>query len=257
MKIQARVSTQFPAGARPAAARCFALLLVLIAAAAPAGATQSPIPVCSGGLVATEERPLADFLLMQGRFDAGFLAVPPVPNFFGWTDPRTKLGLSVDYAGVADRACSGVAGTTFAGRVGEQALPDGRAAVTVEIYAIDAMTWVVDGFDFGLDPVVFGLRWEDDGAGGCAMKGTPAVGGARLSAAFINTEPGAALPDLFQLVLAPERGQELLCLSLQSEAFGETVDGTPSRATAHQVVMKNARGELEFVVEDVAIVKEP
>jgi hypothetical protein len=238
--------------------RGLAALLLRSAGGAPAGATQSPIPVCSGGLVATEERPLADFLAAQGTFDLGFLLVPPpVPNFLVWTDPQSKLGLSVDYAGLADRACGGVAGTTFAGRVSEYAFPDGRAAVTVDLYAIDAITWVVDGFDFRHDPVIFGLRWEDVWDGGCGMKGTPAVGSARLSATFTNTAPGAPLPDLLQLVLAPERGQELRCLSLQSEAFDGTIDGTLSRATANQLVMRNAKGVLEFVVQSVEVEKLP
>ena len=78
-----------------------------------------------------------------------------------------------------------------------------------------------------------------------------------LSATFTNTAPGAPLPDLLQLVLAPERGQELRCLSLQSEAFDGTIDGTLSRATANQLVMRNAKGVLEFVVQSVEVEKLP
>jgi hypothetical protein len=204
----------------------------------------SPHRVFAGAKVT--ERPIAEFVSAQGTFDLGVLFVPPVPNFFGWTDPDSGLGPSIDYAGLANETCDNVAGTTFAGRVKEKLLADGRAEVTVELFTMDAMTWVAEGFDLANDPVIFGVRWEDAG-GECVLNGTPVLGSSTLKMTFINTAPGAPLPDLIQLVAAPEPGQELLALSIHAEAIGES-----ARAEANQVV-KLKHGELRFLVENVSL----
>jgi len=213
--------------------------------------TERLIPFCEN------ERPISDFVDAQGTFDAGGLLVPPVANFLAWTDPASKLGLSVDYAGLADEACGGIARTRFAGRVCEQPLFDGRYEVTVDLYTLDAITWVVKGFDFARDPVIFGVRWEEVEGGACKFSGAPALGSAMLQLRFINPEAGGALPDLIQLVVAPEPRQELLGLALHAEATGALADGSPARAAAHQVVTLNPKGELVFVVENVVVGKLP
>jgi hypothetical protein len=196
-------------------------------------------------------RPILDFVNAQGTFDLGFLIVPPVPNFLGTSDPVAGLSMSIDYAGLADETCGGVAGTTFAGSVKEKLLPDGRAEVTVELLTSDAIAWVVDGFDFANDPVIFGVRWEDK-EGNCVINGTPVLGNSMLKLTLINTAPGAPLPDLIQLAVAPEPGQELLAISLHAEAIGELADGTLARAETHQVA-KVKDGELRFTVENVLV----
>src|SRR6476646_6860959 len=91
------------------------------------------------------ERPIADFVKAQGTFDFGLLFVPPVPNFLGESDPASGLSMSVDYAGLADKACEGVAGTQYTGKIKEKALADGRAQVNVELLTLDAISWLVDG----------------------------------------------------------------------------------------------------------------
>jgi len=265
------VPTQTPAGPARSpqrvavtSVRCLAALLAwLVAGSAlagepqPAGAvryageTQLRVPDCEG------ERPISDFLEAQGTFDVGGLLLPPVPNFVAWTDPVSKLGLSIDYAGLADEACGGVARTRFTGRVCERPMFDGRYEVTVDLYTLGAITWVVDGFEFARDPVIFGVRWRQNDEGSCGLHGSLALGTSMLQVRFINTGAGAALPDLLQLVVAPERGQELTGLSLHAEATGELADGTPARAAAHQVLALNSRGELEFVVENVVVGKLP
>jgi hypothetical protein len=187
----------------------------------------------------------------QGTFDIGFLFVPPVPNFLGSGDPVSGLSMSIDYAGLADETCGNVAGTTFAGTVKEKLLPDGRAEVMVELLTTDAIAWVVNGTDFANDPVIFGVRWEVVRRR-CVFNGTPVLGNSRLTVTFINTAPDAPLPDLIQLLVEPETGQELLAISLHAEAVGELADGTPARAETHQVA-NGKGGELRFSVENVFV----
>jgi hypothetical protein len=227
--------------------RLAASLVAAMALAAPAGAAPGDTEF-NGAF-----RPISDFLNAQGTFDLGVLFLPPVPNFFGWTDPVDGLALTIDYAGLADATCDGVAGTTFAGRVLERHLPNGRARVTVVLVTAEAITFAVKGFDFANDPVVFGARWTEDEQGACAIGAAPALGYSILRLTFHNTAPGAPLPDLFQLVIAPEPGQELLDLSLHAVALGALPDGRPARATAHQEVRRNRAGDLEFVVEEVGV----
>jgi hypothetical protein len=215
-------------------------LITLLVCGALGGAPQSAFAAAS-----VTERPISDFVDVQGTFDLGFLFLPPVPNFFSWTDPDSELNLSIDYAGLADKTCNGVAGTTFAGRIKEKLLPDGRAEVTVELFTLDAMTFVAKS-DIALDPVVFGVRWEDAG-GDCVLNGTPVLGSSMLKVTLINTAPGAPLPDLIQLVVAPEPGQELRAMSIHAEATSET-----ARAETNQVG-KLKHGELRFSVENVSV----
>lgn len=194
----------------------------------------------------TVERPLSDYLEAQGTFDFfGILFVPPVPNFIGATDPAAELGMSVDYAGLADAACGGIAGTTFSGEIHETALPDGRALVSVELITSNAITWVIEGDDFTAGPVLFGARWRDED-GECVFDDVPALGTSELKTTFIIPEPGAPLPDQFALVvvtlglgdLFPDQipeGLELLTYDFEAKAFGELADGTPAKAETKQV----------------------
>ncbi len=205
---------------------------------------------------AVTRRPISDFVDAQGTFDLGFLFVPPVPNFLGSSDPVAGLGMSIDYAGLADKTCDNVADTTFAGTVKEKLLPDGRAEVSVELLTMDAIAWVVSVSnppepDFANDPVIFGVRWENVG-GDCVFSGTPVLGNSMLKVTFINTAPGAPLPDLIQLLAAPEPGQELRAISINAEVVGELADGTPARAETHQVA-KVKGGVLRFSVESVFV----
>lgn len=194
----------------------------------------------------TIERPLSDYLEAQGSFDFfGIVFVPPVPNFIGATDPAAELGMSVDYAGLADAACDGLAGTTFSGEIHETPLPDGRALVSVELITTNAITWVIDGGDFTAGPVLFGARWRNED-GECVFDDVPALGTSELNTTFIIPEPGAPLPDQFALVvvtlglgdLFPDQipeGLELLSYDFEAKALGLLADGTPAKAETRQV----------------------
>lgn len=211
----------------------------------------------------TEERPLTEFLDAQGTFDFfGTLFVPPVPNFLGAGDPVAGLSMSVDYAGLADAACDGIAGTTFAGAVKETPLPDGRALVSVELITSRAITWVIVGDDFAAGPVVFGTRWQDVG-GTCVFEEFPVLGESELKTTFIIPEPGASLPDLLALAvvtlglgdLFPDQipeGLELLTLDIEARAFGPLVDGTLAKAETRQV-SRVVDGEWIFFEETIEL----
>lgn len=198
----------------------------------------------------TVERDISEFVAAQGTFDlendilglpAQFL--PPVPNFITFTDPLAELGMSVDYAGLADATCGGIAGTTFRGEVEETVLPDGRALVSVELETENAITYVLDGLSFG-SPVIFGTRWEDV-EGECIFDAFPALGESELKVTFIIPEPGGPLPDLFAFLVIdlglagfypdqiPE-GLELHSLEFKGEAEELLADGTEAEAKTKQ-----------------------
>jgi hypothetical protein len=190
------------------------------------------IPAAAAG----NQRPIEDFIDSQGEYciDDGmggcFLIVPPVANFIGWSDPTAMLLASFDYAGLADECAGGTFGTEMSGSITERPLADGRAEVHVRLHTANALTWVVDGFDFN-GPLLFGRRLEA-GPGNCGMlpAGTEAaLGSSFLRVTFTNTAPGAPLPDLIQLFVAPEEGQEILSMSFRGQASGLLADGTPGR----------------------------
>ena len=206
-------------------------------------------------------RPIEDFLDRQGKYcldvnsagsyedeivDGNFvgncstgapplLFVPPIANFIGNQDPDTARSASVDYAGLADYWAGGAFGTTFSGTVTERPLADGRAWVEVSLSTDNALTWVADGFDFN-GPLLFGSRAPEaaDGA-------DSALGRSHYAVKFINTAPGADLPDLIQLAFFPEAAQELISLKNNNQASGPlaaifgVAEGTPGRTHGVQV----------------------
>ena len=183
----------------------------------------------------TTIRPIGDFISTQGTYcfpdgmGGCILFVPPIQNFLGWSDPDGLLA-SVDYAGLADDWLNGLLGTEFDGTVRERPLADGRAQVRVVLHTKNALTWVVEGDDFATSPLIFGYRAPDVAAGE-----TPGLADSHMNIVFINSEPGAPLPDLMQLAFAPEPGQELRFLKINATANGPLVpDGTPAKATVTQ-----------------------
>ena len=190
------------------------------------------------------QRPIEEFIDAQGTYcvDDGaggcFLFVPPLENFVGWSDPAQELFASVDYAGLANtwlkEQSSGAVdlNTAFIGNVTERLLADGRAEVIVNLSTRNALTWVVDGYDFTASPLLFGDRAPEVLTGA-----KPGLCDSHLLVKFINTAPGVPLPDLIQLLFAPEIGQELLSLAMRCnaegplhEGFDDVEDGTPGRA---------------------------
>jgi hypothetical protein len=206
---------------------------------------KQPTAVIAGGSKAVQ-RPVEEFVAAQGTFciDDGmggcFLFVPPLDNFLGTSDPARGIIAALDYAGVADEwitsASSGsiTFGTTFSGSVTENPLADGRAEVHVVLHTKNALVWGAagDGSDFAGAPLLFGHRATDVLAGEDA-----ALGDITMQAKFINTAPGAAMPDLLQLFFDPQPGQEVVWLMFRGSAVGTlraefgVPDGTPGSLT--------------------------
>lgn len=208
------------------------------------------------------QRPLSDWLNAQGTYcvdDGGggcILFEPPVPNYLAWTDPaRNRIG-SFDYAGLANQWIidnGGTSlGTTMSGKLIEKALPNGRARVQVVLKTKKALTFVADGLDFG-GPLVFGYRPAEVLAGA-----TPALCNGSFGLTFINTAPGAPMPDFMQLAFAPEPGQEILSIKVGCVAKGALralsgwPEGTRGQTGIHQVALIK-QGGLTFTVENVTL----
>ncbi len=200
----------------------------------------------------TTTRPISDFVNAQGTYcipngSGGCkLFVPPVANFIGWADAKTNRGMSVDYAGLANAWITLVSGgtvsfgTTTSGTITERPLPDGRAEVDVRLHTENALTWVIAcgpqlACDFATDPLLFGHRAPD------VLNGQDAaLGSSFMELRFINTAPGAPLPDLEQFLHQPLPGQELEFVAFIAHATGTlraafgVPDGTPGRASTTQ-----------------------
>jgi hypothetical protein len=136
----------------------------------------------------------------------------------------------VDYAGLADDATGGILGTTFSGTVSERTLPDGRASIKVNLRTENALTWIVPFDPIGTEnqfrdnEVLFGVRAADVIAGA-----VPSLGTSRFVLEFTNPAPGFPLPDLNQLLFAPEPGQELLSVHFDAKADGTFADGSTGK----------------------------
>lgn len=233
------------------------LSYIFLAGPAPMEFGCSQVSGAGGG--AASQRPISDFVSPQGTFcqdilgdGSCYLFVAPAPNFLGWTNDtdtnndgvqdKPLLFAGVDYAGLANGYFGNLLGTTLEGSVTEVPMADGRAHVSVLLRARQANGWVI-ALDLAGDvlgqiadgPTLFGHRPEDVALGAGA-----ALGDSFLNVDFINTAPGAPLPDLLQLSAAPLAGQELKTLRFLWRAAGPLTalygvsEGTPGRCTIQQ-----------------------
>ncbi|TLD42660.1 MAG: hypothetical protein JETT_1003 [Candidatus Jettenia ecosi] len=215
----------------------------------------------------TIQRPIQDFLSQQGTFciDDGasgcFLSIPPDPNFIGWSKDFDKdndgvqdaaaLFAGIDYAGLVNAYPNGEK-PEITGTVTERRLKDGRAEVTVLLHTKNANAWVVE-LDLAGDvsdqiankATLFGHRPVDvlNGEG-------QALADTFLHVVFINTAPGAPLPDLIRFAVgATEPGQELKFLSFSAHAKGPLIaefgipEGTPGKCTVIQTGLFMTHGQ--------------
>jgi len=190
---------------------------------------------------ATQTRPIEEFVEAQGTY------IPPIPippESDCWVDTMTTRVAMIDWAGLHNTWIVNNGGTSLGtemdGTVTEQPLKDGRAEVRVMLHTKNALTFVLTGWgpDFNYDsaPLLFGHQES------AVLTGAdPALGESFFQITFINTAPGAPLPDLVQLFWFPEDGQEMRFLSFRShsggtlrEAFG-VPDGTPGKAIVVQI----------------------
>ncbi len=168
----------------------------------------------------TVQRPITDFLNAQEY------ALP-------WTDLTSGLVLTVDCFGVLNERSGLNLATSFRGTVAERPLADGSAEVTVVLHTSNALI-TVNRFD----PVTLGELLFGHEASDVATGADPALAMSTLKFVFINTAPGADLPDLITFFLS---GGILKSVSITVEGAGTfraasgLPDGTPGRAQATQV----------------------
>jgi hypothetical protein len=169
--------------ARPVLA---ATILYLLATAMALGQNNK-----SSNTNSAKTRPIQDFLSTQTNSFPSLAA--------SWSDPVSGRLAWVDYAGVMSQqiVASGGAslGTKMDGTVVERPLDDGTAEVTVLVHTTNAFVYVTDFPN--LNPL-FGNTPTDVAAGSLA-----GLGKCLLQVVFINSAPGAPLPDLLQAFSNP------------------------------------------------------
>jgi hypothetical protein len=236
------------------------ILAVLLSVLAWAGAS-----VTQASPMRATQRPIQDFIEVQGTTS---VFVPPVPDQLGWTtastNPEPKFAL-FDYAGKANEylISQGVdaLGTTMSGKVTERPLPDGMARVKVILHTKQALAWAmpIDGSpDFANDPLAFGFRAQDIAADPTIV---PALGDSHLKVVFINTSPGAPLPDLVACLAGTgpcTDGFEFISIKFHGQATGALhelaglgPEGTPGRLIVDQI--GNGKTPDGFPVERVEL----
>jgi hypothetical protein len=202
------------------------------------------------GAAAVTQRPIEDFINAQS-------------NVIGWTAPQQTTGargddlfMLMDYAGIrAQQILAGGGpdlGTTFSGRVTERPLPDGTAEVHVVLHTHNAFAIGRDLISF---TVLFGHTTGEIIGGADA-----AVGDCDLAFTFINTAPGAPLPDIATTAVdfkdlffrgsadgtlraafgvpdgTPGRGHVVQNGLFQASGKGATADGFPAELITFKVV---------------------
>lgn len=252
--------------ARPArhlALRTVAATVVVLAACAdtPVGprALLAPSGAIAGARAAdptagrTVHRPITDFLATQGTFCVPGDCPPlttPFPAFVTWTAPAQEREVFVDYAGIVARyiaeASGGAIDVTphYDGTITERRLDDGRVEVHVNLRVSGALAGAAGGLNTGLvqSALVFGNDYLAVLAGAA-----PALADVHLQARFITTTAGAPLPDLVQIMFAPEEGQQLLQVKFHATATGPlhaqfgVPEGTLGRLTVQQIGILNTR----------------
>jgi len=193
---------------------------------APASDPEAPDLVFADKAV---QRPFSDYTDTQGTFcypDGAGGCIdfePPMKNFWGMGDPSQDYYFNAlfEYLGNADiwlQEQSGGTislGTDITGAVTERPLLDGRALIQINVHARNILTWVTVTEDYYLDPLAFGYR-----VGDVLVGAPPALGDLHFVVRFIVPEQNAPIPDLFQLLLLPEPGQEILHVSIEGSATG-------------------------------------
>jgi hypothetical protein len=209
-------------------------------------------PTTVVGQNATIMRPIGEFVAAQGLYclnpPSCDLFQPPVPNYIGWTgrrpgDPTGDYTLFslVDYAGVANRwrVANRLTslGTQTRGTVTERRLADGRAEVSVNLFASNALAWVetcpTPATCGSVGTPLFGYRAD--------LLPSPAMAALAetfLQVVFINPRPGYQLPDLIQLAFVPDANQELRFISFRSNATGPLQSGPSAGAPGRSSVIE-------------------
>jgi len=191
----------------------------------------------------TVVRPLSDFLDVQGTFcfpdGSGGCRIfnPGIPNFILWRDTSRNRRTAFDYAGLVPGF-----GTVVTGSVSETEQKNGNALVRVNLYATNALNWVVIGTNTATDPVIFGNRFDAVQAGA-----EPALGNSSFRYEFFNFAMGRPLPDIVEQLSFPNNNAiGLRSLTFTSDSFGElhaafgVPEGSPGEATVTMLDLRQS-----------------
>jgi hypothetical protein len=178
------------------------------------------------------QRPITDFTSTQ-------------TVIYGWYDQNNpKYFFVIDYAGILNNRWNLGLPTSFDGKIIEKPLADGTAEVHVMLIARDALTYVIDFdsyFNHGYpndNPNKWVTYFGEDIFHIVSNNATPTVGEVHWNFKFINTAPGAAIPDMADII--PTRISEYFNASAfgpLKEIAGLGPDGTPGHAWTTQVAM--------------------
>jgi hypothetical protein len=193
----------------------------------------------------TTHRPISDFTSTQGTWCDPLPNVTNCPNFvtryIGWsgqsTPAPTRLA-SVDFAAKEPVVGTGPnrLNTTTNGTITERALPDGRAEVHIVLQTRNALTqvWACDNLTCPA-AVPIGAPWFGHSTAEVLNGQAPGVADSSIEVTFINSAPGAPIPDLVRYVQGDLPITDVKQISFQANATGPlragfgVLDGTPGR----------------------------
>jgi len=190
-----------------------------------AGDNPNPNPAPPPGGSQTVQRPIEDFLRTQGTFcvDDGMSGCRRFmgggANYLSWFDQSRGATIAIDYAGLASawvtQSGGSPIGSRYFGSISEEPLPSGAVRVTVRLDGTDVLAFAKQGPDlFASGMYGFDTKEVHD------PMNTPALGNVQMEIVFINTVPGAPLPDLVQLIRSPGAQQKLLSIRLNYAGSG-------------------------------------
>ncbi|HEX8111136.1 MAG TPA: hypothetical protein VF516_25575 [Kofleriaceae bacterium] len=237
-------------------------LFAILGEAAPMGEAGPQVATPPSKVTTVTFRPFSEFLAAQ-RIGGGDLFFPPVKNYVGWTTnqnlKKATLFALVDYAGLADDFLNGQLGTQVDGLVTETELPNGSARITVALTATNALGFaqvvsqILDNntdLPFLNTPTFFGNKAQDVANGAEA-----AVGDVSFLVTFTNSEPGAPLPNLIDVITNINKHPEFKPVNV---TFIATVPGPCENGTRDvlHVDQEGAPGNNEGT-QIVEVVSEP
>ena len=147
--------------------------------------------------------------------------------WFDNNDTTSRKYLYADYAGLQNRIYGLNIASTYDGMITEKALSNGTAEVRIVLHAHNILMYVLAS---NWSTLLFG-ETPSKILGGA----TPTLGNADIDATFINSAPGAPIPDFGTIIsLATKFSMKASAFGPLTAASGLGPDGTPGHAWTNQ-----------------------
>jgi len=162
-----------------------------------------------------------------------------------WTSPADYSRARIDYTGSIAASLYGSEAEnqpTFAGSVTEVSLEDGRAIMKINFYVSNAIAWVED--EGGT--ATFGKQPEP---GQLYSAGSFATGSAHLEVEMIMPHAGAAIPDLYEVLVMGEHEE----IEITRMNFSALASDKPADSGRYEGMVKQAHVSQQGSPEDVSI----